>query len=445
MPRTTDCSPTSWKREKIFGKTEENAGRREQIEFVSANPTGPLNVVSARAAAVGDSLARLLEATGVSVDREFYVNDHGSQVDHLEKSVAWYVDGEEGEFPEEGYRGDYVKELAERAGDVPEEERRAWILAEMIASQESDLRDFGVEFQNWFRESTLHGEEVGETLEELRKSGHTYEKEGATWFRSTDYGDDDDRVIVRSDGRPTYLLPDIAYHRNKASRGYGHVIDILGPDHHGHVQRMLAAMQALGRERDWLEIMIVQQVNLLRDGAPVKMSKRAGEFVTLHELVDEVGRDAARFFFVALRCSSHLNFDLELAKKKSLDNPVYYVQYAHARVASIFRHAEAAGIDPAGARGADFALLDEADDIEILKLLDQFPDAVSGAARLREPHRIPTYLKELAAGFHGYYHKIKIVTEDEQRTLARLALVSAVRTVLKNGLDLIAVSAPDAM
>lgn len=483
-----------------FGtRAARESSRREQIEFVSANPTGPVNVVSARAAAVGDTLARLFEANGIETDREFYVNDHGTQVDHLLDSVLYYLNGEKGDFPEDGYRGDYVATIASEAragmlamlaegetdpgeselealraaiaplvaGDdapwneaaraigsnpvsVTRETRRVllrqWVLERMLAWQRGDLAAFGVEFQNWFRESSLHlGSHVDDTYRALEASGDVFENEGAHWFRSTKYGDDADRVLVRSNGQPTYFLADIAYHRTKAERGYDHAIDILGPDHHGHIPRMLGAMRALGCAEDWLEIFIVQQVNLLKDGKPVKMSKRAGEFISLRELIDEVGTDAARFFFVMLKPNTHLNFDLDLAKSRSLENPVYYVQYAHARVCSVLRHAEAAGIEPGAHADADLTLLAESDDLSLLKNLDRYPDTVEAAARMREPQRIPTYLKELASEFHGYYHKVKVVTEDRPQTLARLALLEGTRTVLRNGLALLAVEAPDAM
>ncbi|NNE10375.1 MAG: arginine--tRNA ligase [Gemmatimonadetes bacterium] len=481
-----------------FGTRPAEEPRREQIEFVSANPTGPVNVVSARAAAVGDTLARLFEAIGIEAEREFYVNDHGNQVDHLLDSVLYYLNGEKGDFPENGYRGDYVSEIANEARDgilallaegaedpdagrlatlrdaipalvagdrgpwesaspggdsavpVTAASRRAllrlWVLERMLAWQRSDLEAFGVRFQSWFRESSLHaGNDIGDTYAALEKSGDVFENDGAHWFRSTNYGDEADRVLIRSNGQPTYFLADIAYHRTKAERKYDHAIDILGPDHHGHIPRMLGAMRALGRPEDWLEILIVQQVNLLKDGQPVKMSKRAGDFIALRELIDEVGTDAARFFFVMLKPNSHLNFDLDLAKSKSLENPVYYVQYAHARVCSVLRHAEAAGIEPGAHEEADLSLLTETDDLSLLKNLDRYPDTVEAAAHAREPQRIPTYLKELASEFHGYYHKVKVVTDDRPLTLARLALLEGTRIVLQNGLALLAVDAPDAM
>lgn len=503
-------APAAWRRllahilkaDETYGTSKRSDGRREQLEFVSANPTGPLNVVSARAAAVGDSLARLMEATGIEVDREFYVNDFGNQVDHLVDSVVWFMEGEKGDFPENGYRGGYVKDLADKASetiaalflrggtegeidgidnlldaipsyinDNPEELTgaiaeaggdgksplpvpvdswrailRRWILESVLLVQREDLASFGVSFDSWFRESRLHREKmVDATFEDMGRSQDVFEKDGAQWFRSTRYGDDDDRVLVRSDGRPTYFLADIAYHRDKANRGYDHAIDILGPDHHGHIPRMTGAMQALGLAPDWLEIFIVQQVNLMRLGKPIKMSKRAGDFISLRELLEEVGTDAARFFFVMLKPNSHLNFDLELAKSKSLDNPVYYVQYAHARVCSVFRHAVSAGIDPAGLRDAPLDSLDSAEDMELLRALDLFPDIVESSARTREPHRVPTYLKELASTFHTYYHKVKVVTDNQETTRARLALLEGVRIVLRNSFALLGVSAPDKM
>ncbi|MBN1825868.1 MAG: arginine--tRNA ligase [Candidatus Eisenbacteria bacterium] len=479
-----------------YGRSEPERALRRQIEFVSANPTGPLNVVSARAAAVGDTLARLFEATGHAVDREFYVNDAGSQVDHLVDTVLWYLEGKAGDFPGEGYRGAYVEELSEEARAIFEPrfprspeglgaERigpaasallsrlgsspaggdsalpdpcpiddaahrlllRLWTLEKMLAAQRADLEKFGVRFDRWFRESELHAEGAVEAaLADLERAGDVYEKDGARWFRSSAYVDDEDRVVIRSNGAPTYFLADVAYHRDKKNRGYDHAIDILGPDHHGHVPRMQSALLALGAPENWLEVMIVQQVNLLRGGETVKMSKRAGEFVSLRELIEEVGADAARFFFLMLRPNSHLNFDLDLAKSRSLDNPVYYVQYAHARICSVFRHAEAAGVAPAAGESAeDRTGVDREEEFDILRMLDAFPDVIALAAATREPHRLPTYLKEVAAAFHGYYHKVQVVTEDAKSTAARLALLRAIRLVLRNGLDLIGVHAPESM
>ncbi|MBM3320593.1 MAG: arginine--tRNA ligase [Candidatus Eisenbacteria bacterium] len=483
-----------------YGRSRAERPSRLQIEFVSANPTGPLNVVSARAAAVGDTLARLFEATGTRVEREFYVNDHGTQVDRLVDSVLWHREGGKGTFPEEGYRGAYVETLAreseraldalfpinasglrpEDAGEIltavgaiergeideakkaaaaagfplparvsPEAFRvllRAWLVERVLRGQREGLAAFSVRFDRWYRESELHASDaVNRTLDILERAGDLYEKEGARWFRSSRYGDDEDRVVVRSTGQPTYFLADIAYHADKAARRYDHVIDILGPDHHGHVPRMQAAVQSLGKEMEWLEILIVQQVNLLRGGETVKMSKRAGEFVTLEDLLEEVGTDAARFFFVMLRPNSHLNFDLDLAKSRSLDNPVYYVQYAHARISSVFAHARAAGVDPERIDRAGFETLAHEAEIDLLRLLDAYPDTVAGAASTREPHRIPAYLRDLASRFHAYYHRAKIVGEREEVTGARLALARAVRIVIRNGLDLLGVSAPESM
>lgn len=484
-----------------FGESHADGAGRLQIEFVSANPTGPLNVVSARASAIGDTLARLLEATGHEVDREFYVNDHGSQVDHLLETVLWYMGGKEGEFPEDGYRGAYVEDLAEEAsrriaplfvraetGQDPERVEeltvnlaalvegdpdrleagvrkisgdslplavtdeafrailRLFVLECVLKEQREDLAAFGVRFDRWFRESELHtGGLIDETFDALKKSGDLFEEDGALWFRSSRYVDSEDRVVTRSNGIPTYFLADIAYHHSKGMRGYDHAIDILGPDHHGHVPRMQSAMMSLGWKKEWLEVLIVQQVNLLRKGEVVKMSKRAGEFVTLRDLVSETGRDAARFFFLMLRPNSHLNFDLDLAVSRSLDNPVYYVQYAHARICSVIRHAAAAGVREADLGGADLGLVDHEAELSLLRALDAFPDTIAMAALTREPHRIPVYLKELASLFHGYYHKVKVVTDDRDLTLARLALVKAVQIVTGNGLKILGVGAPEAM
>jgi arginyl-tRNA synthetase len=442
-----------------FGESAVGRGERVQVEYVSANPTGPLNVVSARAAAVGDTLVRLLAASGHAVASEFYVNDAGNQVRLFAASMEARIRqaaGEEAAIPEEGYHGEYVRTIAAAAAPdgalagLVGEERLARLgalgVAAMVAAQRADLERFGVRFDLWARESALHvAGELDRALAALRAAGYIVEREGALWFTTTAFGDDADRVVVRSDGTPTYFLADIAYHADKHARGFTRVIDIWGPDHHGHIPRMQAATQALGFGRDWLEVLIVQQVNLLRGGQPVKMSKRAGEFVTLAELVDEVGPDPARFFFLMRRTNAHLDFDLDLATAQTEENPCFYVQYAHARIAQILANARRQGVVARPPAEIRFERLTEPAELELAKLLATLPEVVSGAALAREPHRMTSYLREVAAHFHRFYHLERVVGVEEELMQARLALVGAARIVLRRGLDLIGVSAPDRM
>ncbi len=463
-----------------FGRSESGAGSAVMVEYVSANPTGPLNVVNARAAAVGAALVRLLRAVGHRAAGEFYVNDAGTQVDLLGESVAARFAERVGvarAFPENGYRGGYVAELA---AALPEGEGRAaladpagaaWFrdraLERMLEWQRRDLEDYGAEFERWFRESEVHrAGEVEETLAELEARGMTYravrpetdrtggargeEEEGegreeAVYLRTARFGDDKDRVIVRSGGAPTYLLPDIAYHRDKRARGFRHAIDIWGPDHHGYIARLKAALLALGLEGDFLEVLLAQQVNLLSGGQPVKMSKRAGEFVTLRDLMDDIGADCAKYFFLMRATNSHLDFDLDLARRHNDDNPAYYVQYAHARCASILRFAAEKGAEPAAAGAVDDAASYAPEERTLVRKLATFPEVVRGAAIAREPHRIPTYLTETAAELHRFYHECRVVSDDAALTRRRLVIVDAARVVLRNGLTLMGVSAPERM
>jgi len=445
-----------------FGRSEGGRGQSIQVEYVSANPTGPLNVVSARAAAVGAALVELLEATGHRPAGEFYVNDMGTQVDLLGESVAAHFGERVGRprvFPENGYQGEYLRELA---AALPEAEAKAaldsaepvsWFraraLERMVELQQRDLADYKVRLDTFFRESTLHRSgAVVETLEQLDRRGVVYEAEGARWLKTTEFGDDKDRVVVRANGQPTYLLPDIAYHRDKRRRGFRHSIDLWGPDHHGHILPLRASLGALGLEPDFLEVLIVQQVNLLSGGMPVKMSKRKGEFITLRDLIDEVGTDCAKFFFLLRSTSAHLDFDLDLAKRQSDENPAYYVQYAHARIASILRFARERGLapDPAGrARQAVAPPAMEEAELGLVRKLAAFPEVVRGAAFAREPHRLPTYLMETAAEFHRFYHLCRVVSDDAVRSRQRLGLAEATRWVLANGLGLLGVSAPERM
>ena len=436
-------------------------GRRVLLEFVSANPTGPMNVVNARAAAVGDALARLLEATGFSVTREYYVNDAGRQAALFAQSVAARMAellGQAAEIPEGGYRGEYVRDLAREIlesrpelASMPHAERLQALQREavdrMVARQREDLGRFGVVYDVWFRERSLHaGGEVRRALELLAQRGHLYEAEGARWLRSTAFGDDKDRVVVKSDGELTYLAADIAYHLNKLERGYDLLIDIWGPDHHGYVARVKAALAALGFDPGRLEVIILQLVTLTRSGESVRMSKRAGEFVTMRELLDEVGADAARYFFLSRSPDSPLEFDVDLAKLASMENPVYYVQYAHARICSVFRQAQAEGVEvPERVQPADLEVLQAPLEVAVLRALAQYPEEVQGAALRREPHRVVEYLYSLASAFHGFYHEHRVLEADPALRRGRLGLCLACQRVLAHGLSLLGIGAPQRM
>ncbi|MFH0778053.1 MAG: arginine--tRNA ligase [Candidatus Eisenbacteria bacterium] len=452
-----------------FGTFDFGAGEKVQVEFVSANPTGPLNVVSARAAAVGDSLVRLLRACGYEAQSEFYVNDSGRQVDllglSLQARVRELAGLGEAVIPDEGYHGEYlidlareipperVKEMLGREGEAGAGPFSRYAVERMHEAQKKELSDFGVQYDRWFRESSLHTSgSVRDTFERLNNSGYVYDKDGANWLKSSQLGDEQDRVLWKSSpepvsapAQPTYFLTDIAYHRNKFERGFGKVIDIWGPDHHGHVARMKAAMKAMGYPEDWLEVLIVQWVRLVRGKAQISMSKRAGEFVTLSDLVREVGRDCVRFFFLMRRVSSHLDFDLDLAKKQSDENPVYYVQYAHARASNIIEFAREGGVGLCGLEQADLSLLKENEEIALLREMVKFPETVRAACLGREPQRVTGYLTCLATALHQFYHNHRVVGVDPALMQARLVLVRGVKTLLKNGLELIGVSAPDKM
>jgi arginyl-tRNA synthetase len=443
-----------------YGKSKVGAGKKVQVEFVSANPTGPLHIGHGRGAATGDAVASLLEAAGFGVQREYYINDAGNQMNTLGLSgLLRYRQllGQEVEFPENCYQGDYIKDIARDAiakhGDrflnAPQEEGVAFF-AKMggdliLKGIDEDLQAFGVRFDNWFSEQSLFDEgKVTSAIEEMKQKGLIYEQEGALWFRTTDYGDDKDRVVVRSNGVTTYFASDIAYHRDKFVRGFDWVIDVWGADHHGYVPRLKGIVQGLGRNADDLGIILVQLVSLLRDGVPVAMSTRSGEFVTLKEVVDEVGRDAARFFFLMRRSDSQLDFDLELAKRQSADNPVYYVQYAHARIKSIFETARERGFEPQF-EGIRLELLESADDMALIKKLSVYPEILEAAALNFEPHRITYYLQELAGEFHSFYNKSRVITEEPALTQARLFLLHCVAVTIKNALTVLGISAPERM
>ena len=444
-----------------YGSSNLGQGRRVQVEFVSANPTGPLHIGHARGAVVGDVMANILAAVGYQVFREYYINDAGNQMHNLGKSVLLrYREllGETVEFPEGCYRGDYIRELAaellKRDGDRHLHEKPDELIplftdyagGVILEGIKEDLRTFGVVFDLYFSERGLYRDEgVEKLLRDLEENGFIYREGEALWFRTTAFGDEKDRVVVRQNGDPTYIAVDIAYHRNKFLRGFETVIDIWGADHHGYIPRMSAAVQALGYEKDALKVILVQLVNLLRDGKPVAMSTRSGDFVTLHEVVDEVGKDAARYNFLMRRSDSHLDFDLELAKRQSNENPVYYVQYAHARICSILRMAVERGLAAPTTGKVDAGLLRLPEEIDLIKTITRFPEVVEGAARTLEPHRLTFYLNDLAAIFHSYYNKNKVLSDDGALTEARLFLVRSVLTVLKNALNMLGVSTPEKM
>ncbi|HDP80178.1 MAG TPA: arginine--tRNA ligase [Spirochaetes bacterium] len=444
-----------------YGKNVKDKPARINIEFVSANPTGPLNIVSARAAAIGDTLANLIEAAGDMVDREFYVNDYGNQVRLLGLSVLCRyreLKGESVSFPENGYHGGYVADIAKHimenhggeADAIADEDALIEFMASKaieynVKGQREDLEGFNVRFKKWFSERTLHEDgSVERTLADLEGRGVIYEEEGRKVFRSTDYGDDKDRVVVREDGRPTYLLADIAYHRDKMARGYDMLIDIWGPDHHGYIARLKGAMQALGFPEGAFKVLISQQVNLIMEGEMVKMSKRLGNFSTMSDLLEEVGVDVSRYFFLMRSIDSHLDFDLVLASKASSENPVFYLQYAHARICSIFREAEKRGI-PYDSDNSAIDYLDHPETNALLKLLARFPEEISDAGGACEPHRMTNYLLRLAQAYHRFYTEHRVLSDDETRTNTYLSLCDATRIVLKNGLALLGVSAPERM
>ncbi|MCF6355745.1 MAG: arginine--tRNA ligase [Candidatus Polarisedimenticolaceae bacterium] len=480
-----------------FGRSNIGAGKQVQVEFVSANPTGPLHVGHGRGAAYGATVADLLEAVGFKVHREYYVNDAGRQMDILATSI-WLrylgLCGEHFPFPANGYKGDYVLDIAailhrehqddyhqdadrvfanlpqDETETTPDGDKEAYIDALIARAKEllgdvryryvfelglnrilddirDDLEGFGVCYDNWYSERTLvESGAVNKVVERLRSAGQMYEKEGALWFRSTRFGDEKDRVVERENGQTTYFASDIAYHAEKLERGFDRVIDVWGADHHGYVPRVKAALEALGDDPTRMDVLLVQFANLYRNGEKVQMSTRSGSFVTLRELREEVGRDAARFFYVMRRCEQHLDFDLDLAKSQSSDNPVYYVQYAHARVCSVFRQAGEKEIPVALSPGTThLERLTEAHEQALLRTLSRYAEVVEAAALNEEPHQLVHYLRELAQDFHTYYNAHQFLVEDEPLRDARLKLILAVRQVIKNGLNLLGVSAPERM
>ncbi|WP_270399430.1 arginine--tRNA ligase [Mitsuokella multacida] len=429
-----------------------------QVEYVSANPTGLLHVGHGRGAAAGSALVNLLRAAGYPVESEYYINDAGNQMNNLARSVnARYLEllGKEVTFPEDGYHGqdiiDTAQRIIDRDGDkylaLSEEERLAIFkdLAyhEKLAILKEDLERFHVTFDNWFSERTLHPDAVRKVVEILKEKGDIYEKEGALWLKSTAYGDDKDRVVIRDNGVPTYLAADIAYHHNKYERGFDRLINIWGADHHGYVCRVKAAMQALGHDPEKLTVLLLQMVSLYRGGELVKMSKRTGQSVTLNELMEEVGTDAARYFFLMRSLDSQLDFDLDLAKKKSNDNPVYYIQYAHARICSIFRQAEETKL--ALGKAPHLELLTDESEVALIKKIEEYPEEVAKAAADYAPQRIARYSYDLAALFHSFYNKCRIMGVDHDLAEARLALVTVTAHVIRHSLGILGVSAPEHM
>ncbi len=442
-----------------YGRNEPKP-EKIQVEFVSANPTGNLHMGNARGGALGDSLANLLRFDGYEVEKEYYINDAGNQIAVLGVSLEMrYKEllGEPFEFPENGYAGqdiiDTVKGVIAEHGreflSLPEKEMQETLieitLKEKISYIRQTLKNFGIEYDCWFSESSLHeAGKVKAAVEYLREKGYVYEKDGAMWLKATAFGEEKDEVLIRANGFPTYFAADIAYHRDKFERGFDRVINIWGADHHGHVARMKNAMQAVGYDPDRLTVLLIQLVRLYRDGEIVRMSKRTGTTVSLDELIEEVGRDAARFFFIMRSPDSHLDFDLDLARKQSQENPVYYVQYAHARICSIFRQAEAAGAVIPAPETVDFSALDEEERALVHKLAE-FPEEIRTAAEALAPHRIARYVQELAGSFHSFYNHHRVLSDDKALQDVRLTLLSCVRITLKNALSILGVSAPEHM
>jgi len=444
-----------------FLREDIGKGKRVQVEFISANPTGPLHLGHGRGGATGEALSNLLKAAGYRVDREYYINDAGKQVKLLGLSVfARYhqLNGTEYPFPEDGYKGSYIEEIA---NDLIREKGNAYLQAKfddvadffieyaykkILSGIREDLTEFGISFDTWQSERELFSNgEVENALNDLKTKGYIYEKDGAVWFKATDFGDEKDRVIIKQDGEYTYFTSDIAYHRKKIEKQYDELIDIWGADHHGYITRIKAVIEALGYSKEKLKVVLVQMVTLLRGGKPVQMSKRAGEFVTLKEVIDEVGADITKFIFLTRRPDSHLEFDLETAKAQSSENPVFYVQYANARINSIFKHADEQDIVFEAFDIDDLGLLTAEEELRLIKKLLMYPAMFAGAVDNHEPHRITFYLQELSGIFHSYYNKHRIVSGEIALTKARLALCEAVRIVIRDGLEILGISIPEKM
>lgn len=451
-----------------YGKSFTGEGKKAQVEFVSANPTGPLHVGHGRGAAIGDTISRLLAATGWDVTREFYYNDAGAQINNLALSVkarCLGIEPDDSRWPADGYRGEYIKDVARAylsrenieteeqhvtaAGDPNDLEAICcFAVAYLRREQDQDLLAFDVHFDVYYLESSLYEEgRVDAAVRRLIDNGYTYEQDGALWLRTTAFGDDKDRVMRKSDGSYTYFVPDVAYHLAKWERGFTRVINEQGADHHSTITRVRAGLQSLdaGIPQGWPEYVLHQMVTVMRSGEEVKISKRAGSYVTLRDLIDEVGRDATRYFFVMRKPDSQLVFDIDLAKEQTLDNPVYYVQYAHARIRSIFENAAERGFFPPEPKEVVLARLETPEEMAIIKTLSIFPEVVEGSALSFEPHRVASYLQELAGQFHSFYNKNRVITEDGELTSARLFLLKCVAITLKNALGMLGVSAPEKM
>lgn len=444
-----------------YGKSSIGQNKKVQVEFVSANPTGPLHVGHGRGAAIGDTLSNLLKAAGFQVDKEYYINDRGIQIEKLGLST-WrrYQElyGLKVEFPEGGYKGEYIRDIAreimKKEGDILLHKKEEEVLSHfscyaantILEGIKRDLVDFGVFFDTWFSEQSLfESNEKDKALRLLEGKGFLYRAEGALWFKSTLFGDEKDRVIIKSNGQETYFASDILYLMNKYARQYRQIINVWGADHHGYIPRMKGLAKALGRSEDDLKIVLVQLVNLIREGRQISMSTRAGEFTDLSQVIKEVGKDVARYFFLMRRSDSHLDFDLDLAKKQSAENPVYYVQYAHARVCSLERMAAQAGITIDPPRETDLSPLILPEELELMKILISYPDLIEESALALEPHRLTHYLQEVAGKFHAYYNRYRIIGEEEQVSKARIALARAVRIVIRNALTLLGVDVPERM
>src|SRR5665648_168715 len=435
--------------------------KRVQVEFVSVNPTGPLHVGHGKCAAVGDALSSILKAAGYEVEKEYYINDQGRQMDLLGRSVQVRYNnllGEKKEFPADGYKGEYIFDIAKEVidkfqdkykGRDDKESReffREFTLKKILSGIKKDLKDFGIEFDVWFSERSLYKQnKLQEVIELLKQKGFLYEKEGALWLKSTEFGDEKDRVVIRENNIPTYFASDIVYHQNKYQRGFDKVIDIWGADHHGYIKRMKAAAQALGYPEGFLDVLIVQFVTLIKNGKEVGMSTRGGEFVTLRDLIREVGKDVARYFFLMRSYDSHTEFDLDVAKSQSMENPVYYIQYAYARICSIIKKAEQEGIKIDKNKEVNLHLLDKEEEVKLIKKLSSLKEVVRKSALTWKPHLLTTYLYDLASSFHKYYTVHRVITEDIELTKARLILIDCTRIVLLNALNILGISTPESM
>lgn len=454
----TEIIKTALSKGETFGQTEERKNESIIVEYVSANPTGDLHIGHARNAAVGDTLSNVLSAAGYDVTREYYINDAGKQIENLAHSIEARFNqalGLDAELPEDGYYGKDIiaigKDLAEKHPEIKdeaEEERiktfRKLGLDYEMKKLKQDLADFNIHFDNWFSETSLYEtNKISAVLDKMTELGYTYEQDGATWLKTTEFGDDKDRVLIKQDGTYTYFLPDIAYHYDKVERGFDKLINLFGADHHGYINRLKASLETFGVDSKRLEIQIMQMVRLLQDGVEVKMSKRTGNAITLRDIMDEVGIDAARYFLTMRSPDTHFDFDMELAKKESQDNPVYYAQYAHARISSIIRQAEEKGITID--QNVDLSLITHEKAFDLLKKIAEFEPTIVSAAESRSPHRITNYIQDLAAQFHKFYNAEKVLTDDAEKTKAHLALIEAARITLRNALALVGVSAPESM